>query len=266
MRQRNKKRKDLIGYSLIGAFVIVIVSIAIFMITKETIEIDKETMCRADGKYNVNVLVIDVSENYNNVQVAQITNIFDDTLSKLNVGEQIQVFFLDGEISTKEKPVISLCKPADGEGENIFISNPELMKKRWEKKFHEPLMKIIGSVAKNNIAASSPIMETLQIINNIALPYSKNPQFKYKLIIVSDMIQNSPLLSFYKESKENVKNFNNTKNFYKIKTDLTHVLIDLYITRRDGNEALQTTDYMNFWADFFQRMNAHVNKIKMIDG
>jgi hypothetical protein len=42
--------------------------------------------------------------------------------------------------------------------------------------------------------------------------------------------------------------------------------VDIVVVRREKHEALQTRDYIDFWINLFEKMNANVENIKMTDG
>ena len=140
------------------------------------------------------------------------------------------------------------------------------MKKRWEKRFYNPLMKEMASLSEEYTSTTSPIIETIQVVNNIAFPYVKDPAIHYKITIISDMIQNSGSLSFFNASYGDLGAFVDSKEFYKVRTDLEGVDVDIVVVRRDKLEQFQSRDHIDFWINLLENMNANVQSVKATDG
>ena len=142
MRRRAKReKKDKLGYIIIGVVVTILLSIAIFIVSNQRADIDKESMCRVDGQFDRQVVILDMTDNYNSIQVTQIKHIIMNIIENLKIDEQIQLFFIDSTLPADMQSQVTLCNPGNGEGKSELYSNPKLLKKRWEKKFYNPLMK-----------------------------------------------------------------------------------------------------------------------------
>ena len=268
MRRSKKKSKDLIGLVIIGFVLLTFLAGAItyFKLSTESAEINKKTNCRIDGVYDVNVIILDISDSLNTIQVIQVEKIFKKIMSNLTIGEQVQIYLINDEVQTKLKPILKLCNPGDGKNKNIYINNPTLLKKKWEKSFKQPLLKALENIKEGTTSNTSPIIESIQVVNNIAFPFDKKDTLNYKITIISDMIQNSKNISFYKDTKAYINKFSKTSNYYKVQTDLSNTELNIYIIRREKSEHLQSRFYINFYINIFEKMNAKINKIKMIDG
>ncbi len=267
MGRRSKKEKsDKLGYVLITIVVLILGAIGVFIAMNRGVEVDKTTMCRLDGDFDRQIIVLDMTDNYNAIQVQQIKHIIENIVDHLAVREQLQLFFIDSTMPSEMKPELLLCNPGDGAGKSEIYSNPKLFKKRWEKRFHAPLrakMKALSGIYTNT---TSPIIETIQAVNNIAIPYVREEGHRYKITIISDMIQNSESLSFFKTRASSLAHFVDSPDYVKTRTDLDGVDIDIVVVRRDKYEALQSRDYIDFWVELFSSMNANVENIKVTDG
>lgn len=267
MGRRSKKAKsDKIGYLLIGVVVLILGGIALFIAMNRGVEVDKESMCRVDGVFDRSVVILDMTDNYNAIQVQQIRHIIENIADNLDVTEQLQLYIIDSTVPSEIKPELTLCNPGDGEGKSEIYSNPKLFKKRWESRFHAPLLAKLQKLSGVYTSTTSPILETIQAVNNIAFPYVRDANQKYKMIIISDMIQNSKELSFFKTKATELGRFINTPEYMRIRTDLSQVDVDLVVVRRDRFERLQSRPYIDFWTDVLGSMNANVENIKVTDG
>ena len=267
MGRRSKKAKsDKIGYLLIAVVVLILGGIAVFIAMNRGVELDKESMCRVDGQYDRSVVVLDMTDNYNAIQVQQIRHIIENIADNLAVTEQLQLYIIDDVVPSEMKVELSLCNPGDGDGKSEIYSNPKLFKKRWEERFHAPLMAKLQKLSGAYTSTTSPILETVQAVNNIAFPYVRNANQKYKMTIISDMIQNSKELSFFKTKSSKLGHFINSKEYMRVRTDLSQIDVDFVFVRRERFENLQTRPYIDFWAEVLGSMNANVENIKVTDG
>ena len=267
MGRRSKKAKsDKLGYLLIGVVVTILAGIAVFIAMNRGVEVDKQTMCRLDGAFDRQIIILDMTDSYNAIQVQQIRHIIENIVDNLAVSEQLQLYFIDSRIPSEMKPELVLCNPGDGAGKSEIYSNPKLFKKRWEKRFHKPLEAKMKLLSGDYTSTNSPILETIQAVNNIGLPYVKEEGRRYKITIISDMIQNSDKLSFFKTSRASLIHFVDSPDYVKVRTDLSDVDVDLVVVRRDKFESLQSRDYIDFWIEVLSSMNANVENIKVTDG
>ena len=207
-RKRAKKAKsDKLGYILITVVVVVLVAIGAYVAMNRGVEKDKESMCRLDGAFDRQVIILDMTDNYNAIQVQQIKHIINNLTDNLKLHEQIQLYFIDETPPSQMKAELILCNPGDGAGKSEIYSNPKLFKKRWNERFHQPLMAKIKDLSGDYTSNKSPILETIQAVNNMAFPYVREEGRKYKVTLISDMIQNSDELSFFKTRSSSLLNF-----------------------------------------------------------
>ncbi len=266
-RKRSKKAKsDKVGYVLIAVVVMVLLSIAVFIVMNRGVEVDKKSMCRSDGAFDRHIVVVDMTDNYNAIQVQQIRHIIEKIVDELTVTEQIQLYFINNTMPSEMKVELSLCNPGDGNGKSEIYSNPKLFKKRWDERFHQPLLAKLKDLSGDYTSSQSPILETIQAVNNIAIPYVREDGRRYKITLISDMIQNSEDLSFFKMRLSSLAHFVDSPGYNKTRTDLSGVDFDIVIVRRDKYESLQSRDYIDFWVEVLTSMSANVENIKKTDG
>ena len=147
--------------------------------------------------------------------------------------------------------------------------NPKEIKKKWVEGFSRQISNVVNNIiVENNSQNTSPVMEMFQLI---ALREFKDFQgTDNKIIILSDMIQNTPDMSMYQNGLVDYSNFMNSDYFSKVKTNLNYnVSVELYIIQRDGSRAMQRNpDFVNFWGQYFIMGNKAKEDfmIKMVDG
>jgi len=90
-----------------------------------------------------------------------------------------------------------------------------------------------------------------------------------ELIILSDMIQNTPSMSMYKSNFKSFEEFSKSDHFSKVRTNLnSNVFVKLFVIKRDGLRSLQENkNFYNFWAQYFYNGNKASNfKLTFVDG
>ncbi len=91
-------------------------------------------------------------------------------------------------VPTLLPPVFEMCNPGTEEQVNSWIENPRQMQQKFDEQFAAPLDAVLVTLLRPGIAPRSPIIETIQGLRSSG---------KERLMIVSDMLQNSQRLSFY---------------------------------------------------------------------
>jgi len=120
----------------------------------------------------------------------------------------------------------------------------------------------------NNSQNTSPVMEMFQLI---AINEFKGFEgVDNEIIILSDMIQNTPEMSMYQNGLISFSKFKKSDYFSKVRTNLNkNVTIKLFIIKRDGSRAMQgDEDFTNFWFSYFYEGNNSKKNIErtFVDG
>lgn len=257
-----KRREDRIGYLVSGGVICIFLASLFFYfkVSNSEVEIDKNTLCEKNRDYNKHVILLDITDKYSFIQTNDIKLKVEQIIKELQKGEQLKVYFLTDIISEQLKPAISVCNPGRGDSESYIYSNPTLIKRKWKEKFYIPLSNTINKISNNQSYSRSPLMEMIQIIN--ILEFKSNVKNK-KITIISDLIQNSKSFSFF---KDNVQTFFKSPYFNKVRTNMSGLDVEIFLTRRDKLEYLQNKNYLEFWGSYIHNQGAMISKIVRIDG
>jgi len=260
--RKKKSYSNLIAAISIFLLLIFVAVVAYTYINKikDIDEIDKVTFCSKTKSYDKHVILLDITEKYNFVQVNDIKNNIEKLIKELAIGEKLEIYFLKDKVSEKDIPALEVCNPNSGDNSDFLFSNPRLLKKNWNEKFYQPLMNTMNVIDEENEYNSSPILEMIQWIN--VRTFKPNVDSTNKLTIVSDMIQNSKNVSFF---KDNISKLNNDANT-KFITNMNNVEVNLLVIYRNKYKKFQTKQHIEFWLKYFTKQKALVNTIKRIDG
>ncbi|MFV0422290.1 hypothetical protein [Oleidesulfovibrio sp.] len=171
---------------------------------------------------------------------------------KLPTGAMLTVAEINATSGGNLKPLIQLRKPRSIG--SMTTENVEKIasdyKQTWEQRI-DALSKQLTTAVTESIE-TSPIMETTQRLEDLPEYSAAIP--RRELIIISDMLQNSRIVSVYK----NELFFSDMQ--HSIWPDFSNIHVTVYqVTRTtQNNRSKQTFQLNNFWKDFFLRCGATV--------
>jgi flagellar basal body-associated protein FliL len=264
-KRGKKSTGNLAGILIISVVVILVASIiySFVFVSSNQVKRNKDNLCRVDGQYNKHVVVLDITGKYSLLQHKTIRSSIENIVKNLELEEQLQFYFITDNVATVVKPLMEVCNPGKGENINGLVGNKKLVIQKWENKLYKPLNKILSDFDENQQTTnSSPIFETIQMINNLSLKKSKDDT-KIRFTIMSDFIQHSADYSFLRNKIENFW----TSNYYKkVYTTFKDVDISLLFIRRNGREEYLNKKYLDFWKKYFIKLGSKNVTIERLEG
>lgn len=277
-KEEAQKRKQRHGMMLLAATGLAVLGIvcAYLWAFINSPNLNPETLCPQNPKYPVpeqRVILLDFSEGY--TQLLQddiwkhIRTIYEDT-SKY---ARISVYTIDAESERlgDSKPEISLCNPGDGSDLSFLTDNPRQVRHDWEEKFKKRIEGIIKRTLDQPDARTSPILEKLQRISVGGFNSARSedgatyaPNGMKLLYIFSDMLQNTPRWSHYKEGTSYRKFKRDKFQFYTALFHGVDVRIK-FITREDAIN-LQKRSLLHFWEQYFHDTGGKIVKVERMTG
>lgn len=247
-KAQRKRRGDLIGLVLIAAAVAVLGTVAaVYWRVSARDATDPHTMCPQSGPEGLTVFVVDATDTITAVQRASLHNHFEELIRTLPAHSAVELFTVRPVGATLlHRTGEQICNP--GRESNFWTQNPRLVEERWRNGFWLPLQGWEEQVVQTPSATQSPILESLQ---SIAVSEFQAPGIHSqprKLILVSDMLQNTAGLSQY-ERIESFSQFSTSTYYKTVRTDWSGVEIEiLYITRPGTPQGRQ---HVEFWQQYF---------------
>ena len=223
--------------------------------------LDPKTLCPPEPSGKT-VLLIDVSDKLSFSQKARLDNELkslsdtspDRPNAFLSKGELFVVYFLE----TEDKPpelLFSMCHPGALADRSVVekLSQGEMFaRKQWEEFQQNTINRIDQRIASSQDAATSPIYETLQYIRaeEFPPPALLSEDDDYRLLIWSDMIQNS--------SKENhFRKISEPEAFYKSNPlQMDGIEVDLMFLLSQKYASSQPDELIFWWRKIFARAKA----------
>ena len=224
---------------------------------------DPRNLCPLDGVYPRTAVLIDATDVLSDSQVKTITEEIDALRRRLAVHEWVGIFVLNECDLALPTPEVALCNPGDESAANVLYENPRQMQRRFEREFQAPIEAAVRRLSQLPSSSTSPLLEMIQAV---AGDRNFDSTASRRLIIVSDMLQNVPAYSHYRDGADFAtwRNTNYAREFLQL--SLLGVEVDILYLKRiaDGTREKQTRGHVAFWEDYFDAVGATVNTLKPI--
>ena len=212
-------------------------------------EVVDERLCsKKSGPVEGLAVLLDLTDSLNPVQHKRLRGILDKRLADAKQNTLIAV----GAVRAAEEDRgadFALCKPMQGKRANELYQNPGMIEERYRKEFREPLDSIVSAMLDGSAADRSPIMESLQALL-VSSPGFVDASWPRRVIIVSDLIQNSEAFSFYRG--DNWQRFIRSQDAQRLAGRLQDVEVEICRIPRPGAK-VDIAQVDDFWVRYFNR-------------
>lgn len=252
-RRRSKRSRRGAGGSGVWYFAILICLLLVIgigvgsqmLLTKG--QIDEATLCHDGGAKNVTIMLLDLTDPLGATQQARLQTILSDEIDRSSVDTMFALGVVS-EDAARWGSAFAKCKPATGEAANGLYENPALIAQRYSKEFLIPVEATLKEMMTATEENQSPIMEALQALVAETPDFTRVTGDK-KLIIVSDMLQHSKTLSFYRG--QDWEFFAADGGPKRLARSLRGVDVEILRIPRAGSRALNDQLVDGFWARYF---------------
>jgi len=257
--KRPKKQKNPLW--IISSVVVLVVGLVagyIYLGEQETI--NQKTLCLESGPEAVTVILVDTSDPLNASQKAAYNSFFKsflDPRSSYYLAENnMLVIYELGNSSTDEeslKPNFKSCSPGNPKQRSTqkkLTQGEALSYLRWDK-FQKKISSLLlkHQSMLDQTTEQSPIVETLKFIRHAEfLPRSQLRTINTsnnKIIIISDMLQNTPELTHY------VKSLPKPTDMAAYALELENIKIEIKYLSSKKYEKYQGEYHVYWWRQFF---------------
>jgi hypothetical protein len=260
--KKRQARHVLMGTTALLFFVMSVAGAAYYVTTREP-PLDRVTLCPRAGPAGHIVLLVDKTDPLNFTQKQAFLRLLEDLVEKgVPPGQLVSVFVLGEDYRDAATPIVEMCNPGRGEGKSGLTANIPRLTAQFRERFRQPLLKQAEVLIAATPSPSSPILEMVQLvaINGFRKHAVDGPR---RLIIVSDMLHNTPRYSMYHGSQD-YRAFEASDYGRKMHTDLARVEVELhYVLHSPG---LQTRRQLKFWEDYFSSSGARIVAVNPMEG
>ena len=263
--RRNKTNNSLpiviIGLSL-ALFAVLIYQYMQFV--QDKIDTDPATNCRADGFFpRDTVILLDATQAVSQAQLEGISNQLESVIRESMIHERFTIYFLQDE-PERFQPKLLVCNPGTGQNLSSATNNLRKLLEHYEESFKAPVKGSIDGLDGVASSKSSPIMEMLKFVG--LRTFARSTSSDKRLILVSDMVENTDSYSQYLNRKLNFDELSKTPYFREMRPRLTDVFIDVLYIERSELSGIQNGDHISkFWQPFVRRSGGQINKVTYIN-
>ena len=156
--------------------------------------------------------------------------------------------------------------PGDPDEASEWTENPRLIRRRLEERFERPLEELFAELLGREPASTSPLMESVQSVAVSVLGRHEYAGLPKRLILVSDLMQNTRNLSFFHQAVD-YEGFAATAGADALRTDLRGTAVEVLFVQRAAHQRLDgTRGLIDFWQRWIEEQGGALHRVARIDG
>ena len=254
-RRKQERRKTLAGWLVGAASALMLVSALVWGQMSGGPRLDSVN-CPEDGNYAAQIaILVDPSDSLTSVQRSVVPRILEAIELDAPETAEIRVYALSRAGRGDTASVLRMCVPGHPDGVSSLTGNPQIAAREYEE-FYTSLQRDLSALLDVQGDIVSPLLEGIQatVVNAFQPRTSSTPR---QLLIASDMLQNSPALSFYREPVD-FGSLSRNPDYGTLRVDLSRVEVSVFLLARGGEAGrLQGANMRRFWEDYFLDQGAH---------
>jgi len=259
-RRQKQQRQAIINFALVAAAV-AITGWLVWSLQPEPY--NEITLCEISDELPAHTAVIlDKTDEYTEEEVVFIRMAIERTRDELEVKERFTLFELDEKGEFNPRGELSLCNPGRGQQVNPLFQNPKLIEERYREKFEGPVDEVLSDLVEPREAPASPILEAVARLGQTEAFSPEAPA--RKLVLISDMLQNSSLFTIYGAGRGNLPASMPTSAEVaatvrnRFGNNLMDVALEIRLIPRPGYGDLQRGALKRYWDDVFTSLGMRV--------
>lgn len=234
------------GIALVFAMISLFIAGGVGFSLSKPPERDPETLCIDDLPPEHTILVVDKTDPWSGAETGRLRSLILSIRDDIEKDAKLSIFVFNGSFELGMEPVFSLCSPGRGEETNWLWGNPRRVHKQFGEMFGQPLTALLDELTTPSRGDVSPILE---IIADLVNREEMSPKVaERRLLFVSDMVQNTATLSFYRRSPtlDDALRYMSEKRFAALKG----MEVQVHAVRRHHSQSFINAVEI-FWQAFF---------------
>jgi len=244
----------LVIYIIWTSAILALLAFLYFMFFGKSETIDSVTNCGSNPEKHLAVLV-DVSDPLATAQRASLVNRFAEisNISKgqsglsLSKGDKLTVYFVTE--SDKPELVFQACSPGSADEADRFSEARNRVQAAWRRFSRDMIDQVDRKVTSADTLSASYIVESLAYVRAKEFPPSDqilNSYQKFNLVIISDFLQSSSLLSHYRSEWPTARELH--KRFPVV---LDGIEVDALYVSNPAYLKEQSPELLAWWREYF---------------
>jgi hypothetical protein len=214
---------------------------------------------------SVTVLLVDVTDPMNMAQRQDFENQLTKLKNSIPRYGKLIVAKVDATADRLLAPVITRCNPGTADDVSSATGDPASVQKQWNESFDAPLTEAFKRLDSATGADKSPILESIQSVALTELQKPGQEKLPKRLIVASDLLQNTTDVSFYRTLPE-PSSFTDGPLFRRLRTDLRGVEVELWMLERSDAATTQPRSLAELWERIIDAEGGDVHRIYNVSG
>jgi hypothetical protein len=253
----------IVGIAASALLVVAAISAAVYSAVYREKPADQITLCPAAGPSGHVIVLVDKSDPMSFTQRKDFEVLYRDIVSTLvPKNHLLSVYALADDFKATSEPLLELCNPGDGSDVSQINGNPAMVKKVFDAKYLRPMLELSDQLLTDKPGKASPILEMVQLVGITGFN-KRSVAGEHRLIIISDMVQNSSQLNMYK-SVPAYAAFVSTPSGQKTVADIKGAKVEIRMLL--NTPALQGEALLNFWRQYIRQSGGNVVGYEPIKG
>lgn len=216
--------------------------------------ISRKSNCDSGDKAYVYVVLLDVSDPFFGPEALAFEKLVDRILDEVPDRGRLDIYSIDPAFKIFDKPELSVCKPESADKLGFSIGTKHAEKLR-EKTFIVPARMLLLKHSKDLRGTNiSPIVESIFNISLRSFLDKSSRDTMGKLVIISDFLQHSDVLSFLSVFKPAppYAEWKKTSNGRQLIRSFPHVSVEAVVLHRAKDSKFQNTQWRDFWVNYLK--------------
>ena len=264
----SKKVKDRLSYIAGIAMItgVLIILVVLISLKPEPVNRDPETLCRSeDGPSSITAILLDRTDSFSAITKSDLEVQIWNRLNEIEENHEISLFSVEPTQEKSLDPIIQVCNPGDPENVNHLTQSEAIIRRNWQQKFRQPLEEVLRSLLDEKEAPSSPIMESIQSVSITHFQDTKRRSVPRRLIIISDLLQNSDAISFYRDQPD-FNRFKKTPESRGLNPDLRGVDVEMWLIQRRQPQQGDGRTLLKFFQSWLSEHGGSVVRVLRTSG
>ena len=214
---------------------------------------------------SVTAVLVDVTDPMTLPQRQDLRNKLEELKSSVPRYGKIAIFKVDTSKDQLLSPVLQLCNPGNASSVTDVNGDPAAMQARWDQQFQKPLDKAFEGLMQASGSETSPILQSMQSVNLTELRNPVMTDKPRKLIVISDLLQNTSGLSFYHRLPD-ASEVEKTSEFSTARTDLHGIDVELWMLQRPDFASTQPRALADLWDALVTAEGGQVTTVYRVSG
>lgn len=262
--QREQRKKLRAILTVVAVVAIIFAGGGWFLLEKSKMQSLDENLCPPQPS-EFTAVIVDVTDPLTLAQRQDLRNRLDQLRQAIRVEGEIAFFKIDATNTKLLQPILTLCNPGTAADFSEVDRDLKRVQATYDDKFEAPIVQAYERIFSASGSDRSPILQSIQSVNLTELQTAKAKGKPRRIVLISDLLQNTANLTFYGRLPSAEEVLANS-DFRTASTNLAGVRVDLWMLQRPDYRQTQPRALPDLWNILLQEQGALSVKAERISG